>query len=211
MAAIPWEIHKAEFVASAVRRSHFPQPERPEVAFAGRSNCGKSSLLNLLVRRKNLARTSNTPGLTQQINFFLINDSIYYVDLPGYGFAKVPPSVHKTWKKMIENYLTENPNLRMLILLLDARREVSALDDELVEFLEHHQIPTLPVLTKCDKLGKMAIAKAQAAIAKHFGMDEGALPVVTSALKGAGREELLKEIYEALNPAEEQPKTPREP
>ncbi len=116
-----WEINSAEFLKSATRKVHYPDTPLPEVAFAGRSNVGKSSLLNCLVRRKKLARTSQMPGLTQQINYFLINERWHYVDLPGYGFAKAPPKEKEKWRHMIEEYLYKSEHLQLLILLLDCR------------------------------------------------------------------------------------------
>ena len=193
-----WEIHQAEFLTSAVRRSGCPKPALAQAAFAGRSNVGKSSLLNYLVRRKRLAKTSRSPGLTQMINFFLVNGQWHYVDLPGYGYAKAPPAAQNKWRRMVEEYLLDNPHLRVLVLLLDARRTPSPLDDQLVEFLEHHDVPTQIVLTKSDKLGQSALAKSRAAIAAHYGLPEDMLPIATSATKGKGRDTVLRMVYDHL-------------
>ncbi len=193
-----WEIISAEFLKSATRKAHYPDVPLPEVAFAGRSNVGKSSLLNSLVRRKKLARTSQMPGLTQQINYFLINDRWHYVDLPGYGFAKAPPKEKEKWRRMIEEYLYKSEHLRLLILLLDCRRKPSDLDDQLVDFSAHAQIPILPVLTKADKLSNNKLRNAQMAIAKHYGMNKDELPIATSADKQRGRKALLETIYDFL-------------
>ena len=196
--AKPWEIREAEFVVSAARRSDYPRPPLPQVAFAGRSNVGKSALLNCLVRRRRLAKTSRTPGLTQLINFFLINGRWHFVDLPGYGYAKAPPVAQEKWRRMVEAYLTENPNLRLLVLLLDVRRVPSPLDDQLVEFLELRGIPAQAVLTKCDKLKRNALAKARREIGGRYGLSGESLPIATSAVTGAGREDLLRRIAEEL-------------
>ncbi len=195
----PWEIHQAQFLTSAVRRQGYPREAYPQVAFAGRSNVGKSSLLNSLVRRKRLAKTSSAPGLTQMINFFLIDGRYHYVDLPGYGYAKAPLEAQKKWHKMLEEYLVDNPNLKLLVLLLDVRRKPSPLDDQLVDFLEHNDISTQIVLTKCDKLKRGALHKAQKAIGAHYGFPPDFLPIATSALKGSGRDNVLQMLHEALN------------
>jgi GTP-binding protein len=198
----PWEIHSAEFVLSAVRRRHYPQPSLPQVAFSGRSNCGKSSLLNCLVRRKNLAKTSGKPGHTRLVNFFQVEtgsgEHLHFVDLPGYGYAKAPPAEKEKWRRSTEEFLKDNPHLRLMVLLLDARRTPSELDDVLVEFLKHLRIPFLLVLTKSDKLGRAELEKSRKAIAAHYALPKGQLPIATSAEKGTGREELLKRIRQAL-------------
>lgn len=198
MSREPWEILNAEFVTSAAKRHGYPTDPFPQVAFAGRSNVGKSSLLNALVRRKRLARTSRSPGLTQLINFFLVNERWFYVDLPGYGYAKAPPSAKVKWQRMIEQYLDSNPNLRLLVLLLDARRTPSPLDDQLVDFLEHRRIPAQIVLTKCDKLKRNALQKARKAIAAHYGLPDDVVPIATSASADKGRKETLEMLYEFL-------------
>jgi GTP-binding protein len=194
-----WEVRLAEFVTSAVGRGGFPRGATPEVAFAGRSNVGKSSLINLLVRKRDLARTSNTPGRTQQINFFRINDRWHYVDLPGYGFAKAPRAELEKWREMIEEYFEANERLRLVIVLLDARREPSPLDDQLIGFLNEKQIPTQIVLTKCDKLTSSALAKTRRDISRHYGLPADMQVIATAAAKGQGRDETLKMIYEFLS------------
>ncbi len=145
-------ILSAEFVTSAVRSSQYPPAEFPEVAFAGKSNVGKSSLINILVNRKRLVKTSTTPGRTQLINFFNINGRMTFVDLPGYGYAKVPISIQKSWKPMIETYLSERPTLKAVVMIMDIRRIPDEKDLYLLNWLGHHQIPTIPILTKTDKL-----------------------------------------------------------
>ncbi|MFP4581214.1 MAG: ribosome biogenesis GTP-binding protein YihA/YsxC [Candidatus Sumerlaeia bacterium] len=193
-----WEVREALFEKSGTNANNFPKDELPQIAFAGRSNVGKSSLLNMLVRKKGLAKTSGTPGRTRLVNFFKINGSHYFVDLPGYGFAKAPAQEQEKWAKMIDAYLTKNDNLLLMVMLLDARRNPSPLDDQLVEFLGHYDIPTILVLTKCDKLKYNALQKARKSIAQHYGLPPDALPLTTSATSTKGRDELLKTIYGAL-------------
>ncbi|MBN1868878.1 YihA family ribosome biogenesis GTP-binding protein [Candidatus Sumerlaeota bacterium] len=202
MSRKPWEVHEAEFLTSAVRRQGYPRAALPQAAFAGRSNVGKSSLINCLARRQRLAKTSSTPGHTQMINFFLINGQWHWVDLPGYGYAKAPPSEQEKWRRMIEEYLTRNPNLRLLVMLLDARRAPSELDDHLVEFAQQQEIATLPVLTKCDKLKRGALTQTQREIARHYHLGPDLVPIATSASKKTGREELLRVIHDALEPSD---------
>jgi len=166
-------IKQAEFIKSATRPAHYPEETLPEIAFAGRSNVGKSSLINVLVNRKNLVRTSNTPGRTQLINFFRINDSFTLVDLPGYGYAKVPPAVKKEWGPMMETYLSRRANLRGVVLILDIRRTPTDEDLRMLEWLRARGIPPLIVITKCDKLSKNQRARQTATIARLIGQETG--------------------------------------
>lgn len=142
------------FLVSAFRENQYPPPNRPEIAFAGRSNVGKSSLINVLVNRKGLARTSSKPGRTQSINFFSVNKALYMVDLPGYGFARVPVKVKKSWKHMVETYLSTRSNLKAVVVILDIRRDPSSGDLELLDWLKYYNIQTILVLTKTDKLSR---------------------------------------------------------
>src|SRR5512142_661190 len=148
------KILSAEFVTSAAGPKQFPIDKRPQVAFAGRSNVGKSSLINALLNRKSLVKTSATPGKTQLINFFVINDSFYFVDLPGYGYARVPQAVTDTWAPMIEGYLKKSPDLRAVVVLLDVRREPDERDIRLLDWLRQYHIPAIYALTKADKLSR---------------------------------------------------------
>ncbi|MDD5475182.1 MAG: ribosome biogenesis GTP-binding protein YihA/YsxC [Syntrophales bacterium] len=184
----------AEFVKSATRFSHYPDGTYPDVAFAGRSNVGKSSLINTLLGRKRLARTSGTPGRTQQINFFLVGKEFYFVDLPGYGFARVPLAVKKEWGPMVEEYLRGRKNLRMVIVILDIRREPSTEDLNLIDWLAHYGIPRIFVLTKTDKLSKSAAMIRRKEIGDILQVAPEKL-YFFSAKTGQGREELRKAVF----------------
>jgi len=146
------KITSAKFVAAASTPASFPKDRRPEVAFLGRSNVGKSSLMNSLLGVKGLARTSSTPGRTQSINFFLINERFYFVDLPGYGYAKVSKDARAGWGELIEKYLAQREQLVLSILIVDARHEPSPLDLQMKSWLQHFKLPYLVVSTKVDKL-----------------------------------------------------------
>ena len=143
-----------EFLTSAFKEKQYPPPDRPEVAFAGRSNVGKSSLLNVIINRKKLARTSSTPGRTQALNFFSFGNHFYIVDLPGYGFARVPLSVKKSWGKMVEDYLKKRATLKLVIVIIDIRREPHSGDLDLLNWLKVFGIESLIILTKVDKLSR---------------------------------------------------------
>lgn len=180
----------AEFIKSAVWPPQYPPAVMPEIAFVGRSNVGKSSLMNTLAGRKKLAKTSNTPGRTQLINFFTINDKISFVDLPGYGFAKVSRSVKKDWGDMMEAYLRERQNLAMVILILDIRRDPSADDLSLRDWLEYYRIPYIAVLTKSDKLSNNQAIGRQRLIKKALGVNAANSSILFSAKTQKGKEEL---------------------
>ena len=155
------KITSAEFITSATKPSQYPSAELPEVAFAGRSNVGKSSLINTLVNRKHLVKTSSTPGRTQLINFFDINSKLTFVDLPGYGYAKVPVSVRKKWGPMIETYLSNRRTLKGVVIIMDIRRTPREEEQNLIHWLEHFSIARIIVLTKTDKLSKTKTIKQQ--------------------------------------------------
>src|SRR3989339_1769894 len=146
------KVLSAEFVLSAKDPSHYPPASLPEIAFAGRSNVGKSSLINTLVKRKGLARTSNTPGRTQEINFFRVNERFAFIDLPGYGYAKVPEAIRKQWGPMVETYLSDRRTLRLVILILDVRRNPSDQDLQLMKWLSHYSLDFFLVLSQKDKI-----------------------------------------------------------
>ena len=163
-------VKSTEFVKSAVKPDQYPPEGVPEIAFAGRSNVGKSSLINVLVNRKNLVRTSSTPGRTQLINFFLVNDAFSLVDLPGYGFAKVPLAVKRQWGPMMETYLASRQSLRGVVLILDVRRTPNAEDRQMLDWLRRYGITPVLVVTKCDKVSKNERARQAAAISCQLGV-----------------------------------------
>ena len=192
------KIASAEFVKSAVQAVQYPDALLPEVAFVGRSNVGKSSLINTLANRRNLAKTSNTPGRTQLVNFFVINKSISFVDLPGYGYAKVPLSVKKGWQAMVEEYLETRRSLRLVVLILDIRREPSENDDMLIEWLRRRDINVAFVLTKADKLSGNQLAVARRKIGEHLGvLHDAILPF--SAKTRSGRDDIWRTIEKACH------------
>ena len=191
------KILSAEFVKSATKPSEYPAGTLPEVAIAGKSNVGKSSLINRLVNRRNLAKTSSTPGRTQVINFFQVNDEISLVDLPGYGYAKVPLEVREAWKPMVESFLQTRKSLRLVILILDARRGAAPEDLTLLDWLNYHRIPSLIVLTKADRLSQMERARQKKNL-DALPLARGKPFLFFSALHGEGREELWKLIRATL-------------
>ena len=184
------KINKAEFVNSAVQKKMYPDAlSKKEFAFIGRSNVGKSSLINSLTGRKNLARTSKTPGRTQLINFFLINDNIYFVDLPGYGFAKVPANVKKNWGNIIETYLSSERE-KIVFLLLDIRRIPSNEDIEMLEWLEHFDIEYYIIFTKNDKVSNNERFKCLKDIRSKLEFENSDV-FFHSSLNNNGKEEIL--------------------
>ena len=190
-------IRSAKFVCSAVTPGHYPPDDLPEVAFAGRSNVGKSSLINKILNRKKLVRTSKTPGRTQLLNFFEINELWRFVDLPGYGYAKVPAEVQKRWRPMVESYLTTRVNLRGMVWLLDIRREVSKEDLTLWDWLQAKQVTVIIVITKADKLSKNKRNKQAASIAKSLGRNTQEL-IQFSATSGEGKDEIWQALRQLL-------------
>jgi GTP-binding protein len=189
------KITSAEFVKSAFERAHWVNGRHPEIAFLGRSNVGKSSLINSLLGRRGLARTSNTPGRTQSINFFLINDEFYFADLPGYGYAKVSKTMRSEWGKMAEEYLAERGELRLCIELVDARHEPTKLDQQLNEWLVHYEKPHIIVATKSDKLSRTELQKSLKVIRQTFA---GSDVLAYSSQTAAGRNELWSRILAAV-------------
>jgi GTP-binding protein len=192
------KITSAKFIQSAVDPSQYPDGLMPEVAFAGRSNVGKSSLINTLINRKRLVRTSAVPGKTRLINFFRINDKLFFVDLPGYGFAKVPVSVRKSWGPMVETYLKERQNLRLVIVILDIRRDPSKDDISLINWLCYYHVNFICVLTKTDKLSKNKVNLRHRRIKESLegiGDDEA---IIFSSRTGNGKETVWEKIMEVM-------------
>jgi GTP-binding protein len=190
------EIHSAEFISSATHYKDCPQNPYPEYAFMGRSNVGKSSLINMLTRHRKLAKTSSTPGKTQLINHFLINQAWYLADLPGFGFAKVSKKTKEKWDKMIRDYLIKRENLICSFLLIDSRLEPQKIDLENLQFFGEKGLPFAIVFTKADKLSSTALQSNIAAYKKKLAEMWDPLPTifVSSSEKQAGREEILEFI-----------------
>lgn len=186
------KIRSAEFILSASSPWQFPPPTLPEIAFAGRSNVGKSTLINSLLNRKKLVKTSSTPGKTQLINFFNINDKFHFVDLPGYGFAKVPENVRKQWQRLIEAYLQERESLRNVVLIVDSRHGPTAQDQQLKQWLDYYERPVLIVASKVDKLKRGQIQKNLKIIRQDLALDT--TPLAHSSLEKGRREEIWKNL-----------------
>ncbi len=195
-------IKSTQFVTSAVQPSQFPPPELPEFAFAGRSNVGKSSLINTLVNRKKLVLTSSTPGKTRLINFFRVNDALMFVDLPGYGYAKVPHAERRTWRPMIEQYLSRRESLKGVVVILDVRRTPGTEEMHLLAWLEENGIPPILVVTKADKLSKSSRKKQLQVIAEAVGVDPEEL-LLFSAKTRDGWDALWKAILDLAQPPPE--------
>jgi len=192
-----------EFIKSAFQEKHYPPPDRPEIAFAGKSNVGKSSLLNTLVNRRKLARTSSTPGRTQAINFFRFGKTLYLVDLPGYGFARVPIKVKKSWGQMIEDYLRTRETLKAVVVILDIRRDPSTGDEDLINWLNYYAIKPIVVLTKADKISRQKTKKRTDLITKSLQAVSFSAPVIFSSHTRQGVEELWEIINETALPPRE--------
>jgi len=190
------KISSARFVKSATQPDDFPRDQRPEIAFCGRSNIGKSSLLNTLTDTQGLARTSSSPGRTQTINFFLIDDRTYFVDLPGYGYAKVPKVVKEKWGGMIEGYLRDRQQLKLALMLIDSRMPPMDSDMMMKKWLDHHEIPNAVVLTKIDKISRNQLNQALRTGARMLNTKE---IIPFSAVTHSGKTEILARIRTALD------------
>jgi GTP-binding protein len=190
----PLVIRSLEFLGGMAEVNGWrPEPKLPEVAFAGRSNVGKSSLINVLVQRKKLARVSNTPGRTREINFFDVNGKFVLADLPGYGYARVSKERKAAWRPLIEGYLKGSLRLRGVVLLLDSRREPNSDDLQMLDFLAHRETPTIIIATKVDKLVRAKRAARIEALAREAGVELDQL-IPFSAVSGEGRDELAAAI-----------------
>jgi GTP-binding protein len=196
-------IKQAVFVKSSTNPGNYPEEGWAEVAFAGRSNVGKSSLINVLVNRRGLVRTSSTPGRTQLLNFFAVNDRFYLVDLPGFGFAKVPLALKKQWGPMVRTYLEKRKTLKALVLLFDIRREPREEELQLLDWLEEFEIPTIPVITKVDKVSRTQRAKQIRPIVEATGLSRDAFTLF-SAVSREGRQEIWQRIRVALGENEQE-------
>lgn len=190
-------VKKAELEAIAARKNQYPEDNLKEIAFAGRSNVGKSSLLNLLTNRKNLARVSGSPGKTRTINFYRINDSFRIVDLPGYGYAKVSKSVTESWGSMMETYFQNRQGLVKVIQLVDIRHAPSRQDVEMYQYLRHYGLDGIVVATKADKVSRNEMQKCIRQIRGTLNLSQEDRVIPVSSLKRTGQEDLLSEM-EAL-------------
>ena len=191
-------IKSAEFKGAFVDWHNLPETDLPEIAMTGRSNVGKSSLINKILNRRNLAKSSSTPGKTRTINFYLINQSFHLVDLPGYGYAKVSRSEQQKWGQIIENYLKNRKQLRGVMHLIDIRHEPGENDVLMKEWLSHYDIPILIVATKADKISRGARQKHLQAISHKLNLDPDLKPLVFSAQTGEGTKDLHAAIEEVL-------------
>lgn len=185
------------FLVSAFRQSQYPPADKPEVAFAGRSNVGKSSLINVLLNRRKLARTSSTPGRTQAINFFSVDGEFYVVDLPGYGFARVPRQVKASWGSMVETYLRTRTNLKAVVVIVDIRRGLADADVHLLHSLGQFGKRAIVVLTKSDKMSRQQCRAMLEKAGSRLAEMKESEPILFSAKTREGRQEILKRM-EAL-------------
>jgi GTP-binding protein len=183
------KVNTAEIVISAVGPKQYPEGNLPEIALAGRSNVGKSSFINKMIHRKNLARTSSKPGKTQTLNFYILNESFYFVDVPGYGFAKVSKTEREAWGKMIEQYLVERKQLKAVVQLVDLRHPPSKDDCLMYDWLKHHELPVIVVATKSDKIPKGKWDKHKKVVKETLNMDPSDKIVLFSSETGHGKDE----------------------
>ncbi len=188
------KITSADIVISAVRREQYPEGDLPEFALAGRSNVGKSSFINKMLNRRNLARTSSKPGKTQTLNFFLINEAFHFVDVPGYGFAKVSKSERAAWGRMIETYLTSREQLRAALLIVDLRHPPTKDDVMMYDFFKHYEIPCIVVATKADKIPKGKWQKHLKVTKTTLNLEQGDEIILFSSETGLGKEEAWKAL-----------------
>ncbi len=191
-----YTVKKAEFITSAVKEQQYPETDLPEIVFSGRSNVGKSSLINTLLNRKKLVKTSSTPGRTQLLNFFMVNDEFIFVDFPGYGYAKVPKNIQQKWGQMAGIYLENRPQLVLVIVIIDIRRDPGNQDNFFINWLETHDIPFTIVVTKSDKISKNARGKRIDIISRAINVNRSDLVIFSSHTR-AGRDALWSRILNA--------------
>ncbi len=191
-------IRSSEFICAAVKPSQYPEEGAPEIAFAGRSNVGKSSLINLLLNRRKLAKVSSTPGKTRTINFYNVNGEFRLVDLPGYGYAKVSKSESADWGKMMEDYLSKRQGLKKVIQLVDSRHAPTAQDKQMYDYLRYYGLDGIVVATKSDKLSGGELSRNLALIKRELQLGAGDVLIPVSALKRTGTDELLSVMEEIL-------------
>lgn len=189
------KIKEVHFLKSCTAPSQFPRYSWPEFAFFGRSNVGKSSLINMLLKKKDLVKTGSRPGVTKMINFFLLNETISIADMPGFGYARLPHNIRKDFLPLIKNYIEKRDNLRLAFLLIDIRRTPGSFEIDLIDLLARRQIPSAITLTKCDKLSRSQCAQRMRHISEELGISRESL-FPTSSKTGAGRREILGLIGE---------------
>ncbi|HYH03102.1 MAG TPA: ribosome biogenesis GTP-binding protein YihA/YsxC [Bacillota bacterium] len=192
------QIKSADYILTAVRPDQYPVHDRPEIALVGRSNVGKSSIINGLVNRKNLARVAATPGKTREINFYKVNNTLYLVDLPGYGYAKVSKTAKESWAEMIETYLNTRPHLRLTLMLVDIRHNPTADDQTMYQWLAGQDKPRLLVASKLDKIPVSQVGQRLQEIRAVLGMDSAESLIPFSAVTKQGRNEIWAQIESYL-------------
>ncbi|MGX7132437.1 ribosome biogenesis GTP-binding protein YihA/YsxC [Enterococcus songbeiensis] len=192
------KVHSAEIVISAVAPKQYPESQLPEIALAGRSNVGKSSFINTLIDRRNLARTSSKPGKTQTLNFYLIEESLYFVDVPGYGYAKVSKTERAKWGKMIETYITQREQLKAVVSLVDMRHAPSQEDIQMYQFLSYYHIPIIVVATKADKIPRGKWNKHESMIKNALNFNPRDQFIIFSSVTKEGKETAWQAIEEAI-------------
>jgi GTP-binding protein len=193
------EVHNVELVISAVRPAQYPETELPEFALAGRSNVGKSSFINKLIGRKSMARISSKPGKTQTLNFYKIEEELFFVDVPGYGYAKVSKTEREAWGKMIETYITSREQLRAVIQIVDLRHAPSKDDQMMYDFMKHYNIPCIIIATKADKIPKGKWDKHKKIVRETLDMEKGDPLIVFSSETGLGKDEAWKQIEKRMS------------
>ncbi|MRH42945.1 YihA family ribosome biogenesis GTP-binding protein [Aquibacillus halophilus] len=194
------KVTSAEIVISAVSQKQYPNdPLLPEIALAGRSNVGKSSFINKMINRKNLARTSSKPGKTQTLNFYKINDVFYFVDVPGYGYAKVSKKEREAWGKMLEEYFVERKNLKAAALIVDIRHDPTADDITMYNFFKHYELPVVVIATKLDKVAKNKRESHMRRTMKVLELEDGDVVIPFSSETAEGKEKAWKAIEHFIN------------